>query len=249
MTIVSEEPRVRPRAGWYAVPVVLWIVAAILLGLALAALSHIINSGIDPVRNQGTLSVPDDGLTVYTTDPDSTASCTLTGGGERVELETFSFDLDINVNGPTYHGIGVTPETLPAGTYRLVCTDVSPGSRLGTGPRIDVTAIATRAVWGFVLPPVLGITGLVVLIVLVVRRHSSKAQIRSMQAYAGIGSGYGAAWNQQYRPGPSGSEPSGSEPSGSGPSGSAPSSSGNSGSPPPPPPSSPPPPPPPPQRS
>ncbi len=226
MTMVSEEPRVRPRVGWYAVPVVLWIVAAVLFGLALAALSHIINSGIEPVRNQGTISVPEDGFTLYTTDPVSTATCTLGGGGERVELETFSFNLDISVNGPTYHGIGVTPEDLPAGTYRLVCTDVSPDSRLGTGPRIDVTAIATRAVWGFVLPPVLGIVGVVVLIVVVVRRHSSKARIRSMQAYAGAGSGYGAAWNQQY----------GSGPSGSGPSGSGPPTSGNSESPPPPPP-------------
>ncbi len=226
MTMVSEEPRVRPRIGWYAVPVVLWIVAAVLFGLALAALSHIINSGIEPVRNQGTISVPEDGLTLYTTDPVSTATCTLGGGGERVELETFSFNLDISVNGPTYHGIGVTPEDLPAGTYRLVCTDVSPDSRLGTGPRIDVTAIATRAVWGFVLPPVLGIVGVVVLIVVVVRRHSSKARIRSMQAYAGAGSGYGAAWNQQYGSGPSGSEPSGSGPP----------TSGNSESPPPPPP-------------
>ena len=127
--------------------------------------------------------MPDDGFTLYTTDPVSTATCTLGGGGERVELETFSFNLDISVNGPTYHGIGVTPEDLPAGTYRLVCTDVSPDSRLGTGPRIDVTAIATRAVWGFVLPPVLGIVGVVVLIVVVVRRHSSKARIRE---HAGV---------------------------------------------------------------
>jgi hypothetical protein len=226
MTMVSEEPRVRPRVGWYAVPVVLWIVAAVLFGLALAALSHIINSGIEPVRNRGTVSVPADGFTLYTTDPVSTATCTLGGGGEPVGLETFSFNLDISVNGPTYHGVGVTPEDLPAGTYRLVCTDVSPESRLGTGPRIDVTAIATRAVWGFVLPPVLGIVGVVVLIVVVVRRHTSKARIRSMHAYAGAGSGYGTAWNQQY----------GSGPSGSGPSQSGPPNSGNSESPPPPPP-------------
>ena len=84
MTTVSEEPRVRPRAGWYAVPVVLRIVAAVLFGLALAALSHIINSGVDPVRNRGILTVPDGGLTVYTTDPVSTASCTLRGDtGDR----------------------------------------------------------------------------------------------------------------------------------------------------------------------
>ena len=170
-----------------------WIVAAVLFGLALAALSHIINSGIDPVPTEGRSACPRTDSPFYTTDPVSTATCTLGGGGERVELETFSFNLDISVNGPTYHGIGVTPEDLPAGTYRLVCTDVSPDSRLGTGPRIDVTAIATRAVWGFVLPPVLGIVGVVVLIVVVVRRHTSKARIRSMQAYAGAGSGYGAA--------------------------------------------------------
>jgi hypothetical protein len=212
MTMVSEEPRVRPRVGWYAVPVVLWIVAAVLFGLALAALSHIINSGIEPVPNRGTVRVPADGFTLYTTDPVSTATCTLGGGGERVELETFSFNLDIRDNGPTYHGIGVTPEDLPAGTYRLVCTDVSPDSRLGTGPRIDVTAIATRAVWGFVLPPVLGIVGVVVLIVVVVRRHTSKARSRSRKAYATAGSGYGAAWNQQYGSGPSGSGNSESPP-------------------------------------
>jgi hypothetical protein len=197
MTMVANEPRVRPHAGWYAVPVVLWVVAVVLFGLSLAAVGHIINSGIDPVPNRGTLAVPDDGLTIYTTDPVSTASCTLSSdGGDRTSLETFSFNLDINLNGPTYHGIGVTPETLPAGTYRLTCTDVDPASRLGTGPRIDVTAIATRALWGFVLPPVLGIIGLVVLIVLLVKRHGSQSRIRSRQVYSG--SGYGSAWNEQF---------------------------------------------------
>ena len=198
MTTPTDQPQVRPRAGWFAVPVVLWVIAAVLLGLALAALSHIINSGIDPVRNQAPLAVPADGLTVYTTDPVSTATCTLTGdNGRTVELDTFSFNLDISVNGPTYHGIGVTPDNLAAGSYQLDCSDVTASSRLGTGPRIDVTAIATRALWGFVLPPLLGIIGLVTLIVLLVRRHSSKSRIRSMQAYAGA-AGYGSAWNQQY---------------------------------------------------
>jgi hypothetical protein len=209
MTTVSEEPRVRPRAGWYAVPVVLWIVAAVLFGLALAALSHIINSGVDPVHNRGILTVPDGGLTVYTTDPVSTASCTLRGdNGDLFSLDTFTFNLDINLNGPTYHGIGVTPETMPAGTYRLACTDVATGSRLGTGPRIDVTAIATRALWGFVLPPVLAIVGVVLLIVLLVKRHGSKSRIQSMQVYSGsgYGGGYGTAWNEQY-----GSKPSDSD--------------------------------------
>ena len=60
------------------------VVAAVLFGLALAALSHIINSGIEPVRNRGTVSVPADGFTLYTTDPVSTATCTLGGGGEPV---------------------------------------------------------------------------------------------------------------------------------------------------------------------
>jgi hypothetical protein len=206
MTVTSEQPQVRPRAGWFVVPVVLWVIAAVLFGLALAALSHIINSGIDPVRNQATLTVPADGLTLYTTDPVSTATCNLTGdNGRAVELDSFSFNLDINVNGPTYHGIGVTPDNLAAGSYRLACTDLASDSRLGTGPRVDVTAIATRALWGFVLPPVLGIAGLVVLTVLLIKRHSAKSRIRSQQAYAGA-AGYGSAWNQQNGPGRSDSD-------------------------------------------
>lgn len=202
MTMPERELQVRPRAVWYAVPVVMWAAAAVLFVLAVVAIAHVVNAGVDRVPAGGSgwqVAVPANGLTFYTTDANSTADCVLTSSdGTRTPLETLDVTIEITINGPTYHGLGVTPSDLAPGRYLVTCSDIASGARLGTGPRVDVTALATRALWGLVLPMVLGVAGLVVLIVLIVKRHSSRSRIRTMNAYAA--SGYGSAWNQTQGP-------------------------------------------------
>jgi hypothetical protein len=194
MATTEQEMDVRPRAAWYALPVGLWVVALVLFGLLLAAIAHVVNNGVDPVRNHGTVSVPSGGLTFYTTDNLAPTTCRLTRpGAASVPLKTFSFTFDFGLDGPTYYALGATPHGLAAGTYRLDCTAVAPTTRLGTGPHIDETAIATRALWGLVLPVILGVAGLAILVIVVVKRHGSKSRIRTRQAYAA--SGFGSPWN------------------------------------------------------
>ncbi len=228
--------RVRPRAAWFAVPVVMWVAAAVLFALAIAAIAHVVNAGVDRVPTSPTgwrVSVPADGLTFYTTDASSTADCVLTSSnGTRTALDTLDVTIEITINGPTYHGLGVTPSGLAPGRYVVTCSDITSGARLGTGPRVDVTALATRALWGLVLPMVLGVVGLVVLIVLIVKRHSSRSRIQTMHAYAA--SGYGSAWNQAYGPAGPGTRPGPVSPGGRG-------DADADGGPPPPPPPPPPP--------
>ncbi len=209
MAVPEEEMRVRPRAAWYALPVVMWAAAAVLFVLALVAIANVVNAGVDrvPAGSAGwRVTVPADGLTLYTTDPNSTADCTLMSPrGTSTPLDTLNVTIEININGPTYYALGVTPKDLAPGQYTVTCSDISAGARLGTGPRVDVTALATRALWGLLLPLALGVIGLIVIIVLIVKRHSSKSRIKTMRAYAGTG--YGSAWNQPYPPGRDGGPP------------------------------------------
>lgn len=211
MAMQVEDQRVRPRAMWFLLPATMWIVAIALFAVAVGTLIHIVNSGIDRIPTVQTpssggavstaiLRVPADGLTLYTTVKSSDATCTLlpSGTGEQVSLESFSFDLNITRSGRTYYGLGVTPKSMAAGSYGLRCIDAVSGERFGTGLRIDTTALATRFLWGFALPLGLGLAGLAILIVLIVRRHSAKTRLRARQAYAGPG--YGGGWNTPYSP-------------------------------------------------
>lgn len=201
MAMPLEDQRVRPRAQWYAVPAVLWALALVLFVLAVIAIAHVVNGGVDRVTNNATMIVPSGGLTFYTTDPASTAECSLVSQDDvRTPLEALDVNLEFRFNGPTYYGLGVTPDSLAAGTYRLECNDVQTATFLGTGPRIDVTALATRFLWGILLPLILTVAGFVVLIVLLVKRHTSKANLRARHAYAA--SDYGSAWNRMYGPKP-----------------------------------------------
>lgn len=200
----QEDTRVRPRAGWYAVPVVCWVIAIVLFTLAVIAIARVVNHGIDRLGAAPaaqTVSVPADGLTFYTTDQNSTADCTLVStNGATTPLDSLNVTLEIQINGPTFYGLGVTPDELAPGPYTVSCNGLVPGTRLGTGPRVDVTALATRALWGLVLPAVLGVAGLIVLIVLIVKRHGCKSRIRTQQAYAA--SGRGSAWTSTGPPPP-----------------------------------------------
>ncbi len=189
MAIPEEHDlRVRPRAAWYCVTAVLWGVGLVLFAFAVVEIAHVVNGGVDRAVNHADVTVPGNGLTVYTTDPDSVASCVLThGSGHPVPLDTLGFTMEISVNGPTYYAVGVTPHSLAAGSYRLDCRDVRPGAEFGFGPRVDVKTLATRVIWGILLPLALGLIGLVTLIVVVVKRHNAKSRIRSMRAYAVAG--------------------------------------------------------------
>ena len=203
-TLDEQDLTVRPRAAWYVLPVVMFVVALALFIAAVIAIADIVNSGVDRVGNNATIQVPASGLTVYTTDVNSMAQCVLVEpGGSRTPLDTLDINLEINVSGPTYYGLGVTPDSLPAGSYQLQCTDLATATTLGIGKRVDVTALATRALWGIFLPMALGVIGLVILIVLIVKRYNAKSRIRTARAYAATG--YPPGW--QYPPPRSGGFP------------------------------------------
>jgi uncharacterized membrane protein len=198
-----EDEHVRPRRAWYAVTVVLWAVALTLFVIALVAIAHVVNSGVDQVRNHATVGIDSDGVTVYATDTD--ADCTLVSDtGRGSALEPMDVTLRIDAGGRSYRAIGVTPESLPAGRYDLDCVGAPPATVYGTGPRVDVTALATRALWGIFLPLALGVIGLVVLIVVVVKRRGAKSRVRGGRVDSP--SGYSGGWDRTDRP-PSGPPP------------------------------------------
>ena len=181
------DSRVRPSALCYLVPVLLWIVSLVLFGLTFKAVADLVTDGVDPIRNSASVEVPDDGITVYSTSPTSTCAL-VTPGGTSTGLETLDgeFELDLP-NDPTYFAVGSTPEDLASGTYQLQCSGIRTGE-LGIGQRLDPIAIGKRVLWGVLLPAFLGFVGLIVLVVLLVKRHNSKSRLKDAQAWSG---GYG----------------------------------------------------------
>ncbi len=193
--------KIRPKGVWYVLPFSLWAIALALLITAIVSFADIVNAGIDPIDGNDTISVSSDGLTVYSTDADATRTCTMTdAAGVTTPLDFFDADLRIDAAGPAYYALASTPGDLPAGTYTLDCPGVGPEASLGIGPRVDVGAIAIRALWGIALPLILGFLGVASLIVILVLRHNSKARIKGLQATPGA---YAGGWEYGGYPPPS----------------------------------------------
>jgi hypothetical protein len=202
MAIQESEPKVRPSALWYLLVAALWIGAAILAIVTVVPIIKVFTSDLHPVSNGGTINVPSDGVTVYTTRGVNNTVCALTdGSGDTTPLDPFNNgdEFDFNpANGPHVYALGVTPDNFPSGDYTLACVRDAGGS-LYYGERIDFVEIGTRVVVGFGGGGLLGLAGLIVLIVLLVKRHNSKARIRQYQAAAAYGS-YPASYGQYGSP-------------------------------------------------
>ncbi len=189
------DTRVRPSALWYLLPVVLWLVALTLFVLAFKAVADLITAGIDPVQNNESVEVPEDGITVYSTLQSTAGACTLVDDqGTSSALDSFDGDFELDLpDNPNYLALGSSPDDLASGTYSLACPGAG-SSELGVGQRLDPVAIGKRALWGILLPAFLGFVGLVILIVLLVKRHNSKSRIKTARAssggYGGAGGGY-----------------------------------------------------------
>ncbi|MBA2444211.1 MAG: hypothetical protein H0V49_02640, partial [Nocardioidaceae bacterium] len=165
----QPDARVRPSAMWYLLPALLWVVSLVLFVLAIKALANLATAGIDPVGSDGTVEVPDEGITIYSTAQSTARDCALVNGeGTSAALNSFEVDFELDLpNDPTYFALASSPDDVPSGTYELRCPGARAGE-LGVGQRLDPLAIGKRALWGIVLPGVLGFIGLIILIVLLV---------------------------------------------------------------------------------
>ncbi|MEP6665238.1 MAG: hypothetical protein ABJA81_02215 [Nocardioidaceae bacterium] len=202
MAISASDMKVRPKGAWYVLPFGLWAIALALFITAVVSFADIVNAGIDPIDPSRTIRVDSDGATIYSTDANATHTCTVTdASGRTTKLEFFNADLTIDAAGPAYYALATTPGDLPAGTYTLTCPGVGPQAHLGIGPRVDVRAIAIRALWGIALPLIMGFLGLAALIALLVLRHNSKMRIKALRPNAS--SGYDGGWNYGGYPPPS----------------------------------------------
>jgi hypothetical protein len=196
MTTYPVDERVRPRAAWYLLVAALWIAAAILLGTIGATFVHIVDHGVTPIPS-AIVKVPNSGLTIYSRTQPAERDCSLSRpGATAVRMDNLSYDLDVTLNGTHVYALASTPSDLPAGRYAVSCSGLS-ATDLYYGDRIPMASIFIR----LGISGVLGLCGLAVLIVLLVRRHASKSEIRTRQMMAATG--YGAGWpGSGWAPGP-----------------------------------------------
>lgn len=187
-TTTPAELIVRPRAVWYLAVVVLWVAALVLVGTVVVSFVRIIDDGVSAVPESGQITVSAAGNTIYSSDPPVSRECFLEGSGGPIPVDGLSFDLNTSFNGIEYWALADTPKGLAPGTYVLSCPGVGAGAQLWVGDRLTFGSLVVR----FLVACVAGFLGLVALIVLLVRRHSSKSKIRVQRLAATAG--YGAGW-------------------------------------------------------
>jgi hypothetical protein len=191
-----QQTKARPSPWWYALVVLLWIASfVVFVVVAMLPIINAVSTDVTQFGNGDTVSIGTDGLSVYAEETDTLGACTVTAdGGSPIRLESFnSFgeELEVATTGPTLQAYASTPDDLPPGSYVISC-EGGDSTILATGERIDEDAITRGLVIGFVIASILGVIGLVLLIVLLVKRHNSKNRIRAEQSAA-----YYGAWAQQ----------------------------------------------------
>lgn len=176
----QPEPRVRPRAAWYLLVVVLWVASAIVGGTVIATFVHVVDHGVTSFQASHEVAVPSSGLTIYSRSKPTSHDCTLTDpSGRRIAMDGLSYDLNATFDSVTVSAVASTPDGLAAGSYRISCQGTG-GSQLYYGDKFSIGSLLIRSG----ISALLGLAGLVLLIVLLVRRHTSKSRIRSQQLLA-----------------------------------------------------------------
>lgn len=183
-----SDDRVRPSAWWYAVPVVVWAAAIVVVVAVVWSLGRDVMQEVDAVEDGTRVDVPAEGLTIYSTRTfGDSVGCEMVSDTGVTPLDPFGGDLTVSTGDSTWRAVGSTPADLPAGSYELSCE--RPSGQLGVGTQVDVSSFVTRIVIGIVVPLVLGLIGLIVLIVVIVKRHQSVSRLRSQRAAAAGGGG------------------------------------------------------------
>lgn len=210
MSTQSPALKIRPSGKWYLLPAAMWLLALALFIVFVVSIVRFLSSDLAAVTNRGQVQVAAGGFTVYgESSIIGAASCTaVDDSGMPIALKKIGGNIELSTAGQSWRALALSDKDLPAGRYTLTCAGAS--DTLAVGDRIDPGVIAMRAIWGFVIPGVLGLAGLITIIVLAVKRGRSKAQVRQAQMYA-ADQGYGTAWQQMnqggYPPPPPGYGP------------------------------------------
>lgn len=180
MSTPEPDLRVRPSARWYLLPIGIFVACVIIVFFAFKPLLDLVGQGIDPVRNGAQVTVPVGGITVYSQDENVSRDCALVDdSGSASALKAFETDVNLDPpNSPGYQALASTPEGFSAGAYLLQCPQADAGARLGLGARLDIESLSKRATVGVLVSLAAGLIGLMILIVLLVKRHNSKSRRR-----------------------------------------------------------------------
>jgi hypothetical protein len=189
--------KVRPSARWYALVAVAWLLAAVCGSFAMKSMVDMLGVTPTPIANRSSVHISDEGLTVYAVT--SSALCTLTDDSRAVIAldrvrDATAFKLTSS-DGTLMYAVATTPDGLASGTYTLRCRGIGAGV-LGVGDRVDIDGMLLRVGGMMILTGVFGVAGLIVLIVVLVKRHNSKARLQWAQAaYAGWGQWYASPYS------------------------------------------------------
>ena len=171
---------IKPRRFWYVVAVGLFVGSLVPAFFLAKSGLETIDLSVDPVTGD-TIEIHDEQLSVFGPAHFSMPGllrCTLTppGGGRPIPLDYASTDLTLD----GHERVGVTPDGLPEGSYRLACA-------AGSDP-IDSTSFGVRSTEGWtvailelvaavVIPGIAGLTAITIAVITAVRRSSARRRL------------------------------------------------------------------------
>lgn len=192
MSTTAPDDTVRPRAAWYLLVAVLWVGSAVVVGTVVATFVQVVDHGVTSFQAGQQVTVPDGGLTIYSRSRPQSRDCALTdAAGRTATIDGLGYDLNATFDGTTVYAVASTPNGTASGTYRIRCPGVGGSNQLYFGDRVPIRSILVRG--GIAL--VLGLAGLAALIVLLVRRHTSRSQLRTRQLAVAHGYGDPTRWS------------------------------------------------------
>jgi hypothetical protein len=167
---------IKPSRMWY------WVAAALFVGSLIPAF-FLVRSGVDTIDlsvdelNGDTIEVDDQSLSVFAPEYLSVPElldCTVTPpGGEPIPLESPSNELSLD----SHERVGVIPDGLPEGSYRLRCADgagVVPIDGFGIRSTEGWTEAILKIVAAVVVPGVAGLVAITIAVITAVRRSSAR---------------------------------------------------------------------------
>jgi hypothetical protein len=169
-----------PSPAWFILPVILLLAAALLVGLGFSSLVGFLRSDIRAYQPGSSVSVTEDGLTLYAPEGAREAvinlSCSARRGDQAVPLSSNGSGGTFSNEQGRFVNIASTPAGMPAGRYAITCVDrTAAGSDvpLYLGPRFDFGAFGRGIVFGVILPLFLGLCAIALFAILGILRYRS----------------------------------------------------------------------------
>jgi ABC-type sugar transport system permease subunit len=175
--LMGNPGRTGPSRAWFIVPCILLIAALALAGIGFSSFVSFARSEVRTYEPGTSVSVSEDGFTLYTLDSNTTQTaglrCTANRPGMQVRLQPISGRISWSNGKDTFVAIASTPPDVPPGRYAISCVGAFGESEvpLYLGPRLDLGAVTRLVGFNIITPVLLSVLAVGLFAILAILRY------------------------------------------------------------------------------